>query len=811
MNRIKAISVPEGTRDYDHQHTPLIETEYDIDPNFMAAYLFCPDRDNLGSIYQTFLNLNKTLNIRDPNLPPEPAGQIISLGTGQNSVLLSSYPTISDNYRHSYGSFPALAFLLPPTVQQVLINRRRDNRNRYLVNLPNIISKSKQNLNAHKTLVEAGWLCIQNTPTNEIAQTRTAQDWADTSNDASIAHGSDCRPYLNYVKMSQVGSYANKPVFSGLVKDFYETFQHDVFVLEDFNYFYQPFKSKISFGNNSRNCYRVTQNFGKYTPNIGATCDISSINYELMNKIEASSLKRIKVIEVPGWSRKVDNPKLTITTYTKSQVAKRKACLIPTLFKIQYRDEDYILKDAWMFSLTLNTKLEISSINNVIAINAMIDTLFMADGLKYINPEKYSAQIYAKIGKLSLYSKSLFSSIPDADIQTLRNSLETKKELTLPDNTKYSSLTKTLNINPVIKANYDAISNKLEETKKSIRERIESNHSTFYNIKYALAQYKAALITLNNNKSTFQESINEEHLNSINNNVKFFRGISNKAKDYERLYKQEVNRSIEDQDYTYDAFFENLANENVYVNSIICKLNDTLYSLDNKAEFDEFIAMKNSDNFSIQKLSLSITKPQKIKVDNDPSNIVVGGPYRLDYSTNDNALYIKLLELPAVFGFNPGANAYFTHPHAQALVTINSLLERQNKCCLGEASPMVHKAANMGNIKIMIYSILIWVRSANSADPWGRNYIYFPKLEDVNLDGIPPLLEEAPQEDTSATEIDVASFLESVADPQEEDDEDPEEEETLDAPEATLIPATPVVTYNRYTTFQGITPPTDIT
>jgi ribosomal protein L20 len=801
MNKIKAISIPEGTGDYIHQVTPLIEAEYDIDPNFMAAYLFCPDRDNLGSIHQTFLNLNKTLNIKDPNLPPESAAQIISLGTNQNSALLTSYPTISDGYHHSYGSFPALAFLLPPNIQQILINKKRDNRNRYLVNLPNIISKSKQNLNAHKTLVEAGWLCIQNTPTDEIAQTRSAQDWWEASNDAtSVTYGSECRPYLNYVKMNQVGNYASKPVFSALVNDFYEAFQHDVFVLKDFNYFYQPFKNKISLSNSSRNTYRLTQNFGKYTPNIGVTCDISSINYELMDKIAASSLKRIKVIEVPGWSRKVDNPKLTITTYTKSQVAKRKACLIPTLFKIQYRDEDYVLKDGWMFSLTLNTKLQVSSINNVIAINTMIDTLFIADGLKYINPEKYSAQIYAKIGKLSLYSRSLYASIPDTDIQTLRASLETKKELTLPDNAKYSALTKTLNVNSTIKANYDAISNKLEETKKSIRERIELNYNTLYNIKYALAQYKAALIALNSNKSTFQNSINEEHLSSINNNVKFFRGISSKAKDYEKLYKQEINRSIEDQDYTYDAFFENLANENVYVNSIICKLNNTLYSLDNKAEFDEFIAMKSSDNFSIQKLSLSITKPQKIKVDNDPNKIVVGGPYQLDYSISDNNLYIKLLNLPAVFGFNATALTYHVHPHAQSLSRVNSILEQQHKCCLGEASAMVHKAATTGNIKILIYSILIWVRSANSADPWGRNYIYFPKLEDVNLDGYSSLVEDLPLKDTITTDDDVESFLESIVNPQEEEEEE-EEEDTLDAPEATLIPAIPAVTYNRYTTF----------
>ena len=85
---------------------------------------------------------------------------------------------------------------------------------------------------------------------------------------------------------------------------------------------------------------------------------------------------------------------------------------------------------------------------------------------------------------------------------------------------------------------------------------------------------------------------------------------------------------------------------------------------------------------------------------------------------------------------------------------------------------------------------MTWVRSANAADTWGRNYVYFTS-------NLSPIVEEE-NEDVSVDEVD--TFLSSFNElPEEEQEENQPQENVELQEEQNNIDYVPFTTYNTQT------------
>lgn len=204
-------------------------------------------------------------------------------------------------------------------------------------------------------------------------------------------------------------------------------------------------------------------------------------------------------------------------------------------------------------------------------------------------------------------------------------------------------------------------------------------------------------------------------------------------------------------------------------------------------------------------INFSTIKPSIIRVDGSDTRQVVGGPYHVQvlagitfYQDNDNPfrmspqLCIKLKDESSAFGYNLSGNFYnlWIHPHTSCFQYpldsnfFNKLLNFAGTACLGDASPSIYKGFEEANVRTVVFAAKVWIESANSTDTWGRNYKYFPKVQDVILD------EESTevQESQEISEVEVNEMLQDLMD-QATGEEQPNE---VIEPEVTIQTVAPV-------------------
>jgi len=149
------------------------------------------------------------------------------------------------------------------------------------------------------------------------------------------------------------------------------------------------------------------------------------------------------------------------------------------------------------------------------------------------------------------------------------------------------------------------------------------------------------------------------------------------------------------------------------------------------------------------------TKPLVINVDAGKDGLekcrkIVGGPYRVIVSSAPN-IKVQLLQTNACFGLLE--QNFWIHPHTptQTLSTYSNgsgytdeqrwkyfkdcILNAEGNACLGEASPPLWDAFVCNDPKRVLFAAMTWLTNANSTDAWGKHFKYFPKLQDVRLDG----------------------------------------------------------------------------
>lgn len=205
-------------------------------------------------------------------------------------------------------------------------------------------------------------------------------------------------------------------------------------------------------------------------------------------------------------------------------------------------------------------------------------------------------------------------------------------------------------------------------------------------------------------------------------------------------------------------------------------------------------------------INFSTIKPSIIRVDGSDTKQVVGGPYHVQvlagitfYQGSDDLfrispkLCIKLKDESSAFGYNLPGNFYnlWIHPHTSYFSYpldnnfFNKMLNAIGTACLGDASPSIYKGFQEANVRTVVFAAKIWIESANSTDTWGRNYKYFPKVQDVILD------EESAevQESQEISEVEVNEMLQDLMD-QATGEEQPDE---VIEPEVTIQTVAPVI------------------
>ena len=205
-------------------------------------------------------------------------------------------------------------------------------------------------------------------------------------------------------------------------------------------------------------------------------------------------------------------------------------------------------------------------------------------------------------------------------------------------------------------------------------------------------------------------------------------------------------------------------------------------------------------------VNFSTIKPSVIRVDGSDTRQVVGGPYHVqvaagisfyqDYSDPfrmSPTLSIKLKDESSAFGYKLSGSFYtlWVHPHTNCFQYpldsnfFNKILNYAGNACLGDAGPSIYKGFEEANVRTIVFAAKIWIESANSTDTWGRNYKYFPKVQDVILD------EESTevQESQEISEVEVNEMLQDLMD-QATGEEQPNE---VIEPEVTIQTVAPVI------------------
>ena len=155
----------------------------------------------------------------------------------------------------------------------------------------------------------------------------------------------------------------------------------------------------------------------------------------------------------------------------------------------------------------------------------------------------------------------------------------------------------------------------------------------------------------------------------------------------------------------------------------------------------KYAEIKNDKKYVLSKIVFNITKPVIIKVDyadaGEACKKVVAGPFNVVLQQSD--IDISPLTSNAVFGLDKERKCVWFHPHTSSInyngwtfkVFVENITERSARGCLGEASQAIYKAFQENDPRMAILAAMTWITSANSSDAWGKNWKYFPRLEEV--------------------------------------------------------------------------------
>ena len=171
------------------------------------------------------------------------------------------------------------------------------------------------------------------------------------------------------------------------------------------------------------------------------------------------------------------------------------------------------------------------------------------------------------------------------------------------------------------------------------------------------------------------------------------------------------------------------------------------------------ISIKDKNDISLNatwklyKIVARTIRPNKIKVGaRDPEwetkyGTRVGGPYKFEVTRNISAhdspiIKVFPAEKSTIFGVEPTqqgreleSKTIKLHPHTGIVNVSGSGLEtifaQSAGVCAGEATIALYQCFQTEDLNLILLTLNSWVTNADPLDQWGREYIYFPKEEEV--------------------------------------------------------------------------------
>lgn len=608
-------------------------------------------------------------------------------------------------------------------------------------------------LEKHKQNLDNGYVCFD----------FTSYHYSNYSNPSY----QNCK-FIFYAKRNLVSSSENKNIYSLISKNSYDNYLKDIIFPEIINQ-EETLSLKIKNFNSFRSYYN-SNNF-KDLPTF-VNFDFVFNNNLLSQKLENHTSSRVDVIKVPSFASLSKDTLIEKTSYTKKQVLSRNTSFVPFLAEYKIFNKDFIQEDIQLLNFVSSYSLDNLYVKKRSATKFLefINSLLQEDSLKIFNHDLYLQKIKAKYSSFFKYSSENLEKLTDAQKDELL-SLEIKNS--------YTSFTKDLNAfvlsTPTVDKKLEKKFNKLKIKTESSLATLKSSNRIYRNVFDNLDQIKEMEQKIDSLKQSISQkkqelnSYSQQVSNSINS---LFANYSLFTQMKEKYYEEYSNST----EYTVDEFLNNYSSKGVHLSEISFKDKqkdelvdnpDYLLNADSSKEvLKKFISLKKTSDLDIKYITFSTSSPTKINVVGKTNTYVYGGPYIV--KVFKNALLIALKDKKSVFGFQKTCT-FYVHPHSGSKSRLHQLYNLEhNKACLGEASPLLFKAFENNDIKLILLSAMTWVSSANSADTWGKNYIHFPRKLDL-LDEDSDIISDQSQ----ISESEVSDFLSNFS--EEETSEDPQQ------------------------------------
>jgi|13_taG_2_1085334.scaffolds.fasta_scaffold00011_32 hypothetical protein len=550
----------------------------------------------------------------------------------------------------------------------------------------------------------------------------------------------------------------------------------------------------------------------QYIPLAGTTgllIDDTSGKYaslDVASSLQANPNKRVFGLMLNAFTKATLKPSFEFITLTKKQALIRKGFFIPVLLKFLSCNEEGAIETAYNFSL-MNYSDNLSSIIKRKRSRDQIIAFYNAygeDGLRLINYQKFLLDQKKKIKKLAEYSFAnapTFSNYSSVEINQLlsclnsiKNSHSKKASQSLV--TFSDKLTAKLNLEPSITKKYNKVSSNYKKLVSQNTEERGLVSDFARNIEQGNMNIEGLTRTIQENQNRMKEmkkQLSESTLHlktSFNKRVDLIETICANKSLYLKVlkdYNKATEIALSQQDYSQNDFFKNIyETESVKILSIASS--KQIIDCTNSENYLDDLATKiagKKENFLIKEVIFLIDAPVKINVDGGRKGQIVGGPYLV--AVKKDELKIKLAYPSSIHGYSDESKKIYIHPHSgscQALSLINYFQQLEShepdhywsRACLGEASSLIYRAFEKENdLKLILISALTWVKNANSADTWGKNYKYFPKYSQIQEELSTPLLNQQ-----EITEEDVGDFIEEMIVSEEENlQEEPNQQQPL--------------------------------
>ena len=431
---------------------------------------------------------------------------------------------------------------------------------------------------------------------------------------------------------------------------------------------------------------------------------------------------------------------------TKNQLLTSNGSFVPVAFKtkrlIQSLNQDDIEEEIYYVSLVSFSNL--SSVRKYKKAQKYLEKISslvqFKNGLGLEKPELYDQYIQEKFKTIIKYfpnQRTYFEKFGESFISRFTNCGSNLTHL-LP-NDKLAILNGSIAVDPAIETKKQkletqkkAIIDKFEETSSNLQKQIEMlgrSKSRFDYYTQQIQEMINAQKQVTFEIETTQKTIETERIKTTTQE-KLKDNFLKEYNSFLNIYQENLNKAIEENKFVSDSFFENLNERGIFVSHLSFTDSTTLTYQDLTNLDTKLFSTK-----QISSVNLVISKPIAIKVDGNSENLVYGGPYSLRIF--NDSMQIAPLNASTILAItDEDNNTYMIHPHASNsnLNTNTDLNSFYNfrRACLGESSPYIYKAFETNSLKMIIVNALVWLTSSNTADHWGKNSKYFPRITDLN-------------------------------------------------------------------------------